>query len=229
MSPLFQRKMKLAEVIAANHNLILMLPRFGIPLGFGEKTVQEVCDEYGVPVDFLLLVCNVYTYDEYEPTTADFEQMDMSMLVSYLLASHNYYLNERLPHIKQHLCHVVGSVGGRVEQVLTTFYDDYQQEVGEHFKFEECEVFPLLQKLQQGERLTAKVSVHFSSAHANIEDKLSDLTRIVYKYLPSNILPTESIELVFDILQLAADIEKHTVIEEKILLPYIKLLERRTL
>ena len=57
-------------------------------------------------------------------------------------------------------------------------------------------------------------------------DKLNDLTQIVYKYLPGNVLPEETWELVFDILQLSADIQKHARIEEKILIPYMEWLER---
>ena len=58
-------------------------------------------------------------------------------------------------------------------------------------------------------------------------DKLNDLTQIVYKYLPGNVLPEETMEVVFDILQLAADIQKHALIEDKILTPYVDWLERR--
>lgn len=57
-------------------------------------------------------------------------------------------------------------------------------------------------------------------------DKLNDLTQIVYKYLPGNVLPEESIEVVFDILQLSADIQKHALIEEKILIPWFSWMER---
>ena len=64
---LFSEKMKLADLISVNHNLILMLPRFGIPLGFGDRSVEEICYMNNVPVDFFLLVCNVYAFDSYLP------------------------------------------------------------------------------------------------------------------------------------------------------------------
>ena len=64
---MFTSRMKLADIIAANHNVILLLPRFGIPLGFGEKTVKEVCRDCGVDDHFFLTVCNIYTFDDYRP------------------------------------------------------------------------------------------------------------------------------------------------------------------
>ena len=34
--------MRLSEVIFENRNLLLLLPRFGIPVGFGGKTIAQV-------------------------------------------------------------------------------------------------------------------------------------------------------------------------------------------
>ena len=56
---LFSERMKMAELVAANNNIILLLPRFGIRLGFGDCTVREVCAEYGIATDFFLLICNI--------------------------------------------------------------------------------------------------------------------------------------------------------------------------
>ena len=86
---LFTKKMKLADMISVNYYLIFTLPRLGIPLGFGDRSVAEVCAKYNVPVDFFLLVCNVYTFDFYVPDKEDVVITDMRMLLPYLQASHN--------------------------------------------------------------------------------------------------------------------------------------------
>ena len=85
---LFSEKMKLADLISVNHSLILMLPRFGIPLGFGDKSVKEICLMNDVSADFFLLVCNVYAFNSYLPKRKMIESTDMRLLVPYLLASH---------------------------------------------------------------------------------------------------------------------------------------------
>jgi regulator of cell morphogenesis and NO signaling len=56
--------------------------------------------------------------------------------------------------------------------------------------------------------------------HDNIGDKLSDLTNIIIKYLPAEIMPNERIGVWFDLAQLSKDLDKHAIIEEKILIPY---------
>ena len=222
----FVGRMKMADVVAANHTLILAMPRFGISLGFGERSVQEICEQYGLPVDFVLLIFNVYTFDDYLPDGDDLERTDFNPLVPYLEASHRYYLQERLPHIERHLLHVAGSAGERYGRVLKSFFEDYRKEVVEHFESEEREVFPYLQRLRRGEQVERPVSEHFADNHSDLVDKLGDLTQILYKYIPGDNFAEELNELVFAIMQLSADLEKHAVIEEKILLPYIMQLER---
>ena len=67
----------------------------------------------------------------------------------------------------------------------------------------------------------------FSTTHSNIEDKLNDLIQIIFKYLPKNTFLNESIELIFDIMQLSNDLKKHQLIENKVLIPYVTVLEER--
>lgn len=223
--------MKLADIITANHNIILLLPRFGIPLGFGDKSVREVCTANNVPVDFMLLICNVYTFDDYLPDIESLAATDMRPLLKYLEESHSYYTNERLPHIEAHLHHIADRIGQRYGEILKKFYADFRREITEHFREEEQYDFPKLRSLQDGTRKAEggkrKAESGKNKSHNGLVDKLNDLTQIVYKYLPGNVLPEETMEVVFDILQLSADIQKHALIEDKILIPYMKWLERR--
>ena len=39
---LFTPNMKLADMVASNHSLVLILQRFNIQLGFGEKSIREL-------------------------------------------------------------------------------------------------------------------------------------------------------------------------------------------
>lgn len=223
----FVARMKMADLIAANPMLILVMPRLGIPLGFGEKSVQEVCDQRGISVDFVLLMCNVYTFDDFEPDAALIADTDMRLLVPYLQKSHQYYLEERLPHIRRHLVGVADRAGERYGRVLSTFFADYRREVSDHFECEEREVFPYMQSLLAGVAQRRRVSDLFISKHSDLVDRLSDLTQIVYKYIPGDCMIEELNELVFAIIQLSEDLKKHALIEEKILLPYLSQLERR--
>ena len=199
-------------MIASNYDLILMLPRFGIPLGFGEKSVKEVCRDCGVDDHFFLTVCNIYTFDDYRPDDEEVSRIDNRLVAEHLRASHRYYLEERLPHLQHHLDHITEKAGQSGE-ILRKYYADYCREVREHVRKEEKNLDQILSNAS-----THSLS-HYMQSHDNIRDRLNDLTQIIYKYLPGERLNEEMMELVFDILQLSRDLEKHAMIEELLLVP----------
>ncbi len=202
--------MKMADMIASNYDLILMLPRFGIPLGFGDKSVRDVCRDIAVDENFFLMVCNIYTFDDFRPDSEEVAVIDNRLVVEHLQASHRYYIDERLPHLQHHLDHIADRVGEQQAAVLKKYFADYCREVREHVRREERNLQNPLSELR---------TQNYQKGHDNIKDKLSDLTQIILKYIPGERLNEEMMELVFDIMQLSRDLEKHAEIEELLLLP----------
>ena len=223
---LFTKNMKIADMVTANHSLVLILQRFNIQLGFGEKSIAEVCRQYRIPEDFFLLICNVYTDPHYLPTNEEIAHTDMSPLIPYLTASHDYYLQERIPHIENHLRKIAAACQPVHGDTLQKFFTEYKEEVLKHFQYEEVTVFPYIEKLRHGEKSKGYSIQQFEKNHSNIEDKLGDLTNIMLKYLPGDIMPKERISLLFDIFQLSSDLNTHSLIEEKILIPFVQTLEK---
>ena len=214
---IFTGRIKMADMIASNYDLILMLPRFGIPLGFGDKSVKEVCRDNGVDENFFLTVCNIYTFDDYRPDNEEVDKIDNRLVVEHLRASHRYYIEERLPHLQHHLDHIADRAGEQSSVVLKKYFADYCREVREHVRREERNLVDMLE--HEGSSREKGMSDHYQRSHDNIKDKLSDLTQIIYKYIPGERLNEEMMELVFDIMQLSRDLEKHAEIEELLLLP----------
>ena len=211
--------MKMADMIASNYDLILMMPRFGIPLGFGEKSVREVCRDHGVDENFFLTVCNIYTFDDYRPDDEEISKIDNRIVAEHLQCSHRYYIEERLPHLQHHLDHIADSAGEQPASILKKYFADYCREVRDHVRREERNLKSMLEQMEAKENRGKTVSDTFIKSHDNIKDKLSDLTQIILKYVPGEKLNEEMMELVFDIMQLSRDLEKHAEIEEMLLLP----------
>lgn len=217
---------KMADVLSHHNHLINLLPRLGIPLGFGEKTVQQVCEDNHVSLPLLLLVFNVYVLRDYVPDVDDLRQCPIQEIVDYLKASHEDYLDFSFPHIENHLQGVVKDWNVKYRSSITAFFAEYKQEVVHHFQYEEKHVFPFVQNLLQ-HKATPKESAKaamFEKQHSNIEDKLRDFTNLIIKYVPEEVSQRERINMLNNIFSLSDDIEKHAIIEEKILLPYIKIL-----
>ena len=228
-SRLFSSESRLSDLITAHPALLSMLTRLGISLGFGDRSIADVCEASGVDTDFFLLICNVYTFNNYVPSTAAILGTDMTGLVPYLEKSHSYYVDKRLPHIERHLDAIASKLGGRIGQVFISFFKEYSQEVEEHFGHEERQVFPHIRALMAGQRDTSYKIDDVLQSHSDIEGKLNDLLNIVFKYVPPRVDDDNVLDVVYDILRLSEDLKKHTFIEEKIMVPLVKHLEKAVL
>ena len=221
----FSEKTKMAELVISNPKLMLTLSRFGIELGFGDHNVKEVCEKANVNSTFFLLICNLYSNPDFIPTSDDIDSVDVKTILSYLSVSHKYYVEERIPHIEHHLNRIIEACPERFGNTLQRFFKEYKREVANHFKYEEETVFPYINSLCDNTQ-EKKFSIHeFESNHSNIEDKLEDLMNILIKYLPADIFPKERIEISLDIMDLSSDLNCHTLVEERVLVPFVESLE----
>ncbi|MBO7529673.1 MAG: hemerythrin domain-containing protein [Bacteroidales bacterium] len=225
MQKIFFENMKMADLVLGNSKLLLMFPRFGMNLGFGDHSIAEVCAMNNVSTPFFLMICNVYCNNDYTPSLEDIASVDLKALINYLLESHKYYLHERLPHIEEHLDHIINACIPKYGNMLRRFFQEYKNEVVDHFIYEEKNVFPYMEQLaNQDVKTDYKIKV-FHENHTNIEDKLSDLMNILVKYLPADVFPKERIEIALDINELSADLMSHALIEERVLIPFVESLE----
>ena len=228
-SRLFSSDSRLSDLITAHPSLLSLLTRMGLSLGFGDRSIADVCEESGVNTDFFLLICNVYTFNNYVPSTAAILGTDMTGLVPYLEKSHQYYVDKRLPHIECHLDAIAQNLSGRIGLVFISFYKQYKQEVVAHFMHEERDVFPHIRALMAGQRDTTYRISEFLQSHSDIEGKLDDLLNIIFKYLPPQVDDDNVLDVVYDILRLSEDLKKHNFIEEKIMVPLVRHLEKAIL
>ena len=92
---------KMISLIRDNYDLLQSLGSFGISLGFGDKTVQETCDDNHVDTYTFLAVVN-FTINGYGDFETD-ERISVQTLLHYLEASHAYFLDFQLPYIRREL------------------------------------------------------------------------------------------------------------------------------
>ena len=222
--PSFTEKSKLYELIAANPKLLQLLPRFGLGLGFGDRSIEDVCRQNGVSARLFLTVCSLHADPDTAVRTTAPNDEDLTSLLSYLNASHRAYLDEHFPHIEMHLNRIIEAAGPKYGNMLEHFYNEYKREMVKHFRYEEEIVFPYIEALRTGKATDYSID-QFRHNHSNIEDALEDMTNILIKYLPGDILPSERICIATDIMELSADLCAHSLIEEHILVPFVEHLE----
>ncbi len=223
-------KMKMADAINQYHSLLTVLPRLGIPLGFGEKSIEQLCDEHRVSEALFMLISRVYCQDDYFPTANELQQCSMTDILQYLVSSHKDYLENKLPHIEQHLNILLEPMDKKYSILISNFYAEFRKEMEKHFQYEEEVIFPYLRQILSEQEATESATYQkntFHQQHDDIEDTLDDLSNLLLKYIPAEISPTERVDMLLDMYALSNDIAKHAMMENRILVPYIQLLESK--
>jgi regulator of cell morphogenesis and NO signaling len=223
-------KMKMADAINQYHSLLTVLPRLGIPLGFGEKSIGQLCAEHRVSEPLFMLISRVYCQDDYFPTANELQQCPMADILQYLVSSHKDYLENKLPHIEHHLNILLEPMDKKYSTLISNFYAEFRKEMEKHFQYEEEVIFPYLRQILSEQEATESATYQknaFHQQHDDIEDTLNDLSNLLLKYIPAEISPVERVDMLLDMYALSNDIAKHAMMENRILVPYIQLLESK--
>jgi regulator of cell morphogenesis and NO signaling len=223
-------KMKMADAINQYHSLLTVLPRLGIPLGFGEKSIGQLCTEHRVSEPLFLLISRVYCQDDFFPTANELQQCPMTDILQYLVSSHKDYLENKLPHIEHHLNILLEPMDKKYSSLISNFYAEFRKEMEKHFQYEEEVIFPYLRQILSEQEATESATYQkntFHQQHDDIEDTLNDLSNLLLKYIPAEVSPAERVDMLLDMYALSNDIAKHAMMEDRILVPYIQLLESK--
>lgn len=158
---------KLISIIGDNYNILQALGCFGISLGFGDKTVREVCEDQHVDTYTFLAVVN-FTINGYRGYD-DAYRLSVPTLLKYLKACHAYYIDFELPFIRREL---VGALdeNDNLARLILKLYDDYAHSIINHMRYEEKTVFPYVEKLETGEA-PKNYDIHTFSKHHEQTDQ----------------------------------------------------------
>lgn len=221
----FSESMKLADLIGVNWHLLNVLSRLGISLGFGENTIREVCAGQGININSFLIICNVYTYDDYLPSAELMSGADTDTIVDYLHNSHSFYIDREFVTLEQNIKAMVEPCDEKQKKIVARFFDDYKAQVRNHFAYEESVVFPYVRSLKSGESHEGYTIEQFEENHSNIDETLNDLKNIVMKYLPETCDTVLRNEVLYQLFRLEEDLLKHTVVEDNVLIPLVNRIE----
>jgi regulator of cell morphogenesis and NO signaling len=243
-------QMKMADIITADKRAMLLMPRFGIDMGVGDKTVKQICREQGIQPDFFLLMVNVFLHPHFFPGKK-LKNVDVTLLLLYLANAHEYYIREKIPALQT----MVGEFLFQLEQPargqLDKFFRGYIREVIEHIEYEEKIVFPYIQSLvkpadsgsnpgavtdpsdedqkalEDQRTLREKGIREFEKRHNDIEEKLSDLKNLLIKYVPPAGDRYLRIRVLNELIDLEQDLSDHARLEDKVLIPIVEDIEKQ--
>jgi len=216
----------MSELLFHHHQLILVLERFGIKLGVHEKSVQEICNEYGISTRVFLLVINLAQNISYN-SSLNFNVNEVKQLVTYLTNSHSYYSDEIFPEIIKNI-HLMSEHSQKPEmQLVEGFFNEYKQEVDQHFEYENNIVFPYILNLIDSNSSDNYSVIDYREHHDDIQEKLDDVKRLLIEHLPQKTENTLRRKILFALFDLDQDLQIHSKIENEILIPQVEQIEKQ--
>lgn len=196
---------KMCDLLAKEQDAIRIISRFGLPMGVGERSIEEICHAYGVHSQTFLAVVN-YKIDQV--SFASPEEVDIDTLRMYIRNAHAYFMDFRLPRIRRDLIEAINpaDTSSQIPMLILRLYDEYAQEIRTHIEHENEDIWE--QHTQDNRHITAK---------------FSEIKNLIIKYYPSrekNVQHTYAlISVMDDIFDIEQDFSTHCAIEDNILAP----------
>jgi regulator of cell morphogenesis and NO signaling len=235
---LFNETNKLASVIHKDHTLLPVINRLGIKLGFGDSTIRQLCQQNGIDVPFFVEIINVFRNENYfsEKKLLDFSVM---IVIDYLRKTHKYYLDYVLPEQERLIDLFILNCQNdcKENELIRKFYNKFRTEFIHHVQIEESQVFPYILKLNEAvlnpdardiflTRYKDFSIKGFEQEHSDMDEKMFDLKNILIKYLPPNYDLNIGNSLLASLFMFEKDMKNHSRIEDKILIPKVRQLEK---
>ena len=218
---------KMSDLICDNYSLLMVMSRFGLSLGFGDKTVKDVCEAQHVDCQTFLAVANFISEEQLSYNESE-DAFSIPALMDYLKRAHTYFLDFNLPAIRRKLIEAIDCSGSDdVAFLILKFFDEYAKEVRRHMEYENEAVFTYVDGLLGG-KLSDRYSIAtFASKHNQIDAKLKELKNIIIKYYPEKENNNLLNAVLFDIFNCEQDLASHCQVEDYMFVPAVSQMERR--
>ena len=217
---------RMSDLVTGNYRILLVMSRFGIRLGVGDRTIGQVCGESGVDTATFIAVVNMLL-DPGGDADAYVGSVSVPSLLQYLHNSHDYFLGFRLPGIRRDLAAALGGQQDDLTGAVIRYFDEYVSEVRKHMMYEEKTVFPYVRSLVAGDgRGEYNIGI-FRGRHDQVEVRLTEFKNILIKYYPAP-SGNELGSVLFDIFNCEEDLASHNRIEDRLFVPAIALMEQKT-
>jgi regulator of cell morphogenesis and NO signaling len=230
--PLVYPNMQMSEVVEEYPSLIPVINRFGIRLGLGDLSVNEICDKHQLDPDFLLTVINTFLNEEYFPEKK-LQTFHTSQIIDYLTKTYQYYQRYQLPNIERHLLSFI-KISTPRNQSLTligNFFSSFKKELESRIKNDEEKWFPYclslsnsLQKEVENKLPLPKEA--FKPTEDSIEELLADLKKIIIRHISGEYDDNLCYAVIVAIQSLQKDIRQHNRIRYRIVAPMVAAMEK---
>ncbi len=203
--------------------------RFGMAMGFADKSISEVCHQNGVDVHtFLAVVNSVRVYLKSGSHSVSLDLVDLRALLDYLKRTHAYLIHHQLPRMRRNLLGAIDcSESNELVILLLKYFDMYVSEVRSHVAYEETEVYDYAERLLKGEVAEGE-KMNYHRHNEDFVVRLHELITVFLQYCTQDSGSNDALnDVVYNIYRIEDDINVHCRIEDDMLVPLIRRMERR--
>lgn len=186
----------LSDVLSEYDELIPIVNRFGINLGVGDFTLDELCNKHSLNISFILTVLNVYIDDKYLPK-GKLSTFNIELIAGYFEQTIKHYMQSLVPNIEKHLNAFITISGSESEELkmIQQLFLQFKNELTEH--------------LEKGLNHTVDYP----------HELLHDLKSFFIKHISQQFNQNLCYAVIFSINSLEKDLIIHNRLRHKILIP----------
>ena len=188
---------KMRLLLANEEEAIQIISRFGLSMGVGEQTIEEACTLHNVHTPTFLAVVNHKVFRQ--PVQP--KEIDAQTLNCYLRNAHTYFLEFRLPRLRQALIEAINPADpdSRIPLLILRCYDEFVAEIRTHIDHEN----------------NGRYEEH-EHDDQRITDKLTEIKNLIIRYFPNNnTVSYPLISVMSDLWHTEQDFADHCAIEDE--------------
>ena len=206
---------KICDLMSHEEDAIQIISRFGLEMGVGDQTIEQVCLAHDVHTPTFLSIVNYKVFHQ----RALPEDIDIPTLQRYLRNAHTYFLDFRLPRLRLALIEAIMPADPmtKIPSLILRCYDEFVDEIRTHIEHENEGLFD--EHEHDDQRIT---------------DKLTEIKNLIIKYYPTQPTSIEGtvtytlISVMSDLWHTEQDFADHCAIEDDILRPALTKQESHT-
>ncbi len=223
---------KLADVILHNYQLIPVINRFGIELGFGDKKIDEICNEHQIDAYFFTTLLNTISYESY------FSEKKLNIsntlqLIDYLRKTLFNYKETELNVIEIHIKQLTASCSepNKHLRLIDDFFIQFKSEFLQYIDAINTGLFEQVEKIysqfiQKEKTISQELKLpdfeYFQNKCIQLNDKLSDMKSLLVKYLTGNFDRRIRNAIIYIISRFEIDIQIYMRLQNRLLKPMAK-------
>ena len=125
---------KICDLMSHEEDAIQIISRFGLEMGVGDQTIEQVCASHGVHTPTFLDIVNYKVFHQRVVPA----EIDIPTLQRYLHNAHTYFLDFRLPRLRRALIEAIipADPTTKIPGLILRCYDEFVDEIRTHIEHE---------------------------------------------------------------------------------------------